>query len=100
MSRLLKGTAHFLARRLDTWGRKNQADRLIRAEGPFEELSPYNGRCERCARKGSVDSIGYGAGSTCDGAARPRSSPSKFSAGGVEVPAPHLAAVLTHAGDP
>jgi hypothetical protein len=52
MSRLLKDTAHFLARRLDTWGRKNQADRLIRAEGPFEELSPYNGRCERCARKG------------------------------------------------
>ena len=52
MSRLLKDTAYFLAKRLDTWSRKNQADRLIRAEGPFEELSPYNSRGERLARRG------------------------------------------------
>ena len=52
MKRLLQDTAYFLAKRLDTWARKNRDDRLIRAEGPYEELSPYNGRCERCARRG------------------------------------------------
>jgi hypothetical protein len=50
MKRLIQDLAYFLAKRLDTWSRKNRADRLNRAEGPFEELNPYYRRGERRSR--------------------------------------------------